>query len=151
MLPHTHLIGGVLAALLIRAVTPLTPTDFAISALLSVLYDLDHLYAYFRRHGTADLTSVWNASVKHTENDRTILHKVNGVAIILPLAGLASLFGLKYGLIVLSTYALHMLMDHIHYRFNFHIKEGRMSVPISYEEIGIDFGLVAIIAWDLLL
>lgn len=151
MLPQTHLLGGILVALALRVFTPLTPTDFAISALLSVLYDVDYLYAYFRRHGTASLAATWSASVKHTENGRTILHQIKGVGIILPLAGLASLFGLKYGLIVIFTYALHMLMDHIHHRFNFHIKEGKMTVPISYEEIGVDIGLVAVILWEVFL
>lgn len=151
MLPQTHLLGGILVALALRAFTPLTPADFAISALLSVLYDLDHLYAYFRRHGTTGLTTVWNASVKHTENDRTVLHRMKGVLLILPAAGVASLFGLKYGLIVVFTYALHMLMDYLHYKFNLSIKEGKRTVPISYEEIGVDIGLVAVILWDVFL
>lgn len=151
MLPQTHLLGGILVALALRAFTPLTPTDFAISALLSVLYDVDYLYAYFRRYGTASLAATWSASVKHTENDRTVLHRMKGVLLILPAAGVASLFGLKYGLIFVFTYALHMLMDYLHYKFNLRIKEGKRTVPISYEEIGVDIGLVAVILWDVFL
>ncbi len=142
MLPQTHLLGGILVALALRAFTPLTPTDFAISALLSVLYDVDYLYAYFRRQGTASLAATWSASVKHTENDRTVLHRMKGVLLMLPIAGLALLFGLKYGLIVIFTYALHMLMDHLHYKFNFSIKEGNLVHPVSYGELGIDAGLI---------
>lgn len=151
MLPQTHLLGGILVALALRAFTPLTPADFAISALLSVLYDVDYLYAYFRRHGTASLAATWSASVKHTENGRTLIHRMGGILVILPLAGLASAFGLKYGLIVIATYALHMLMDYLHYKFNLSIKEGKRTVPISYEEIGVDIGLVAVILWEVFL
>jgi len=149
MLPQTHLLGGILLAVVLQAFTPLTPADFAIAALLSVFYDVDHLYAYFKRHGTASLAAAWTAGVKHTENDRTVLHRLGGILIILPLAGVASVVGLKYGVIVLSTYALHMLMDHLHYKFNFSIKEGNLVYPVSYEELGIDVGLVAVILWGL--
>lgn len=152
MLPQTHLLGGILVALLLRAVTPLTPMDFAISAALSVLYDADHIYAYLKRSGTASLASFWNAGKDHPGNKDKFVHKFAGLIIILPIAGAASFFGLKYGLIVISTYGLHMLMDYIHHRFNFSIRaEGRTPVQISYEEIGIDLGLVVAILWDLLL
>lgn len=148
MLPQTHLLTGLVLAIILRLLTPLTPMDFAISSLLSVLYDVDHFYAYFKSYGKISVRDVWNKNVNRVHKDRTLLHRKHGIYVIAPIVAVASIFSLKYGALILLTYAAHMFLDYVYYEFLYSIKRVNFQYPISYEELGIDVGLLAVILID---
>jgi hypothetical protein len=113
MLPHSHFIAGFLFGILGWKLGFIQPTDIIIIAVLAVLIDIDHYIHYIFKHKDFNIKKTWNNSSANKEYQRTFIHQLSGIAIIVPLIFVLMWFSPRLGYIALAAYMPHMLLDYL--------------------------------------
>ncbi len=124
MHPHTHFIGGALLGGIFYRLGLVHAYDLLIIGVIAVLIDLDHYIYYVHRTGEINPFRFWNHAndmgyVSRNIGMRSFIHHYNGMAVVFPLLLVVTMLDLKLGIILLSAYVSHMVLDHLRY---FHIK-----------------------------
>ncbi len=153
MLPHVHLLSGVVMGLLGYEVGILNSFfEVMIVVFLTVGFDIDHLAHYYMRHRKIDVVDCWNKSVERKEHNRTFIHKSPGFFYISLVSLLLFLISRSMFYILVSSYYTHMFLDKINMKkkqlveFRSLFKKRFVFFPINYvEEIFSVFFIVCII------
>jgi len=117
-----------------------------LSAIVAVLIDLDHLFAYFHHHKKLSIKQAWNSSILH-EHNRTFIHHRAGLFLALIIIVIFFAFNWKISLILAIAYFSHMLLDalHLHTHKTFNITELGYKLKIPYYEFCTDIILIILL------
>ncbi|MBN2458461.1 metal-dependent hydrolase [Candidatus Woesearchaeota archaeon] len=119
MYPHAHFITGFLFGVIGWRFGIINAVDMFIIAAGAVLIDIDHYIYYIIRHKDLNPKRFWNKSAEYgitkEENERTFIHHLPGMTIIIPLLFILLFFSLRIGYIAITIYIPHMILDHLNY------------------------------------
>ena len=113
MLPHSHFIVGFLFGVVGWKLGFIQPFDILIIAILAVLIDIDHYIHYIIKHKDFNIIKTWNNGATKKEYQKTFIHHLSGIAIIVQLIFVLIWFNPRFGYIALAAYMSHMLLDYI--------------------------------------
>ena len=115
-----------------------------LAAVIAVLIDLDHLFAYLFHHGQLSIRKAWNSSTVKHEKNRTFIHHLPGFVSCLIIISILSLFHWQLSLALAIAYYSHILLDDLHFHFHktYELKEWGFVLKIPLYELLADFVLV---------
>ena len=152
MLPQTHFLVAFVIALLGVKSGYFSISQAVLIGVLSVLIDLDHLFAYYHQHKKWSLKGTWNAAIVTHERERSFIQHTDGLIKVTIILFLLVLIAPKLTVVLSMAYYTHYLLDHIHTDVIQRHKLKRfmgIAYPFNYYELALQ-GIIIIIIFMLL-
>jgi hypothetical protein len=151
MLPHTHFLVALVLGLIGVHTFLFTHAQAVILGIISTSIDIDHLFAYHKRHKKWSIKGTWEAAIVKHEQEKSFIQHPEGVIIASIVILILFFIDAKWALLLTIAYFTHYILDHIHINLkNKKIKKiGGLHVPVHKTEtmIAIIFLVLAIILW----
>ena len=135
MLPHTHFMVGLLLGLLAWRNGLISWKLAIVVAIIAAIVDIDHIYAYHRKHGDWHISGAWQRAIKFHEPERTVIHHAYGFVVVTILLIIIGVFSPQFAIVGGLGYFSHYLIDHMHVTYEGKLQEGKFTIPLSYLEI----------------
>lgn len=145
MLPHTHLLVGLMLGMLAWKNDILTWELAIVVGLIAALIDIDHLYAYHKHHRDWSIKGAWLRALKFHEPERTIIHHAYGFIAITILLIILGVFSPIIMIVGGLAYYSHYFLDHVHVKYEGLLRREKVTIPLSYLEMMLDMICISVV------